>query len=189
MINWNTVLTSVVTAIVVTLLVEYAAKPRLEARKERILDIVRARRELGAALIPIAQAADMLLADPLAEPLKDAPRELREKFRAERQRGYDRMQGQIQQLMDNVGRYAGCYPSLHMNLVMRFVMCAWGVMISLRTQHEQARIIKALVEQMATALEPSLWRPLAWKRAHDETMRLIDEAELPDKQSPAPAIP
>lgn len=37
-INWDTVSTAGATALVVTLAVEYVAKPRLEARKEAILD-------------------------------------------------------------------------------------------------------------------------------------------------------
>jgi hypothetical protein len=44
------VLVSAITAAVVTLLVEYAAKPRLEARKDRIVGRVRLQRELEAQI-------------------------------------------------------------------------------------------------------------------------------------------
>lgn len=42
----QTALISALTAAVVTLLIEYAAKPRLEARKERIVESARTRRDL-----------------------------------------------------------------------------------------------------------------------------------------------
>jgi hypothetical protein len=43
-VHWTPILSSAVTAVFVTLLVEYLAKPRLEARKDRILEGMRARR-------------------------------------------------------------------------------------------------------------------------------------------------
>lgn len=43
-------LISALTAAVVTLLIEYAAKPHLEARKDRVLEKVRGRRELRARM-------------------------------------------------------------------------------------------------------------------------------------------
>ncbi len=48
--NWRTVLISAAVAAVTTLLIEYLAKPRLEARKERIVKRQRLRRQLKADL-------------------------------------------------------------------------------------------------------------------------------------------
>jgi len=182
--NWDTVLTSAGTAIAVTVAVEYFAKPRLEARKERILSAHRSRDELIAALVPIAQAAEMLL----GETPKDVSREMRDRFRAERQRQYDRLQEQVQHLYDDVGRYSGTYVSTYMNLVMRFVMNAQGVMLSARTQHEKARLIKAMTVPMATVLSPSWRRLMAVARAKAEVVRAMDEIEGYVEEVPAPAI-
>jgi len=56
----QTILTSAGTAAVVTLLVEYAAKPKLEARKDRIVENARQRRKLGIELISIFSEASRL---------------------------------------------------------------------------------------------------------------------------------
>lgn len=50
----GTIVSAVITAVLTTLVVEYAAKPQLEARKERILDIWRRRRELQRRLTDLS---------------------------------------------------------------------------------------------------------------------------------------
>ena len=47
----QTALISAVTAAVITMVVEYLAKPGLEARKDRILEVHRARRETATQLL------------------------------------------------------------------------------------------------------------------------------------------
>lgn len=59
MVDAATILTSAGVAGTVTLLVEYAAKPHLEARKERILDRHRRRRETIARIGDVALAAEV----------------------------------------------------------------------------------------------------------------------------------
>jgi hypothetical protein len=56
-INWSTVWTAGATALFVTLAIEYVAKPRLEARKEQILDALRARGEVKALVTRMSFAA------------------------------------------------------------------------------------------------------------------------------------
>jgi hypothetical protein len=62
-INWDTVSTAGATALVVTLVVEYVAKPRLEARKEAILDALRSRREVQALVLRMTVAAQRYAED------------------------------------------------------------------------------------------------------------------------------
>jgi hypothetical protein len=62
----QTALISAVTAAMVTLLIEFAAKPRLEARKDRVLELHRERRKLMAKLLilPYETRHVVLLASP-----------------------------------------------------------------------------------------------------------------------------
>lgn len=54
----QTALISALTAALVTLIIEYAAKPRLEARKDRIVAASRSRRELRAKYLALSYRAD-----------------------------------------------------------------------------------------------------------------------------------
>lgn len=62
----QTALISAVTAALVTMLIEFAAKPRLEARKDRVLELHRERRKLMAKLVvlPYETRHVVLLASP-----------------------------------------------------------------------------------------------------------------------------
>ncbi|MEU4775535.1 hypothetical protein [Micromonospora sp. NPDC023644] len=90
-INWDTVATSVVaaalTAVFVTLAIEYFAKPRLEARKERILQYHKARRDGRRHLLKMREVSIRLSHHqrlPNARTSKrDAHRELYARFNAE----------------------------------------------------------------------------------------------------------
>lgn len=57
----TTALTSAAVAALITLLLEYAAKPRLEVRKERILEVDRSRRQLVECLWQMASRLSLLL--------------------------------------------------------------------------------------------------------------------------------
>jgi hypothetical protein len=109
-IDWSTVTTAAATALVVTSVVtvsvEYLAKPRLEARKERILDQLRARRALIALIVDLTFSADAVAVDVP----KDADAAARERILAERRRHYVRMGELTLELSDHVGKYAGCLP-------------------------------------------------------------------------------
>lgn len=63
--QWSTqgqaALISAITAAIVTLLIEYAVKPRLEARKDRIISQNRTLRKLQVELLDCIQDASMLL--------------------------------------------------------------------------------------------------------------------------------
>lgn len=67
MISFDTVLIAAGTSAAVALAVEWAAKPRLEARKERILDEHRSRREVVRHVRRIVQICSMLRHDITAD--------------------------------------------------------------------------------------------------------------------------
>jgi H2-forming N5,N10-methylenetetrahydromethanopterin dehydrogenase-like enzyme len=81
------VLAAAVTALVVTAVVEYFAKPTLEARKERILEQLRARRTLMRLIVELSEAAALVAADVP----KFVDQDAHDRCLAERRRCYARM--------------------------------------------------------------------------------------------------
>ncbi|WP_410819836.1 hypothetical protein [Micromonospora sp. 050-3] len=172
-INWDTVATSAVTALLVTLAVEYAAKPRLEARKERILGALRSRRELSAAITSIALPAAFLCIDMP----KDVTGETRDSLLAERKRQYERLRDQAQVFVDSMDRHAGTFAGPPMKLVMSYIGTVQGVMLSSRTRHEKARLIHDLSKQIAMILDGRWWQTPARVRAMWELDRLVKRSQ------------
>ncbi|GAA1290432.1 hypothetical protein Psi02_15390 [Planotetraspora silvatica] len=176
MINWDTVTTSAITALIVALSVEYFAKPRLEARKERILELLRGRRELKAALISMSVATSILTIE-LSLDMKPAAYQA---LRDEQTRQYQRLWEQIQQMVDNIGRYAGPYVWKARDLVIQYVLCLYTVMMSTRTRAEKAATIQSLIKPMAAVMDAAppwfFWRMPAQIRAWGEVNRLIAAA-------------
>ncbi|ROO60532.1 hypothetical protein EDC02_2422 [Micromonospora sp. Llam0] len=104
-VNWSTVWTAVVTAGFVTLAIEYAAKPRLEARKEDILAGLRARREVKTLIVQMTMAAQKYGA---VLPT-GVDRELGQRWKEERDRQYDMVVDRVRQLVNGLDLYAGTY--------------------------------------------------------------------------------
>jgi hypothetical protein len=157
-IDWDTVRTSVAsaaaTALLVTLAVEYFAKPRLEVRKERMLDMVRARKELISSIVGISLAAQMLV-QPLPDDIDPA---VRDTFQAEQERHYARLRETSVGLFDNAGKYVGAYPTVRIQtFVMDYVTTLYGVVVSSRTRRRQAEIIIMLTKSFTTAIDPGRW--------------------------------
>ncbi|MEV6638280.1 hypothetical protein AB0M54_46945 [Actinoplanes sp. NPDC051470] len=177
-INWDTVVTAAATAAFVTMAVEYFAKPLLEARKERILDIARARRELDVAVRRMTMAAGKV-----GLKLPDsADLELKAIWRKERERHYELMRAQTLQVSDDMDRYALAYIGPASNLVMRYAFCVHGIVLSLRTHEHQAEIIAELGKTMAVVITPPRpWQYVRFWRAIGELERRIADTEVQDE--------
>jgi hypothetical protein len=172
-VNWDTVATSAATALIVTLGIEYAAKPRLEARKERVLAALRSRRELSAALTAVSLPAAFLTMDIP----KDAEPQVRETLKAERQRQYERMREQAQAMTDSMDRHASTFHSMPMKIVMSYIGTVQGIMLSARTRHDKAKLIFELSQQMALILDGRWWQAVARVRALQRFHELVAESE------------
>lgn len=173
-ISWDTVVTAAATAVFVTLAVEYFAKPRLEARKERILDALRARRELLTLITRLSISARMYAAR-----LPDsAARDLQRVWDAERNRQYQLMHEQALQLSDNVARFANSYPRQLDDVLMGYAFAVHGIVLSMRPRHQKAELIADLAIPIATAIEvprPWPWRLWRMARAQIEVRRKLAE--------------
>jgi hypothetical protein len=194
-INWNIVATSAATAIIVTLAIEYFAKPRLEARKERILELLRARRELLSVITKLSLSAKMYGEDLPAT----APQDLRRAWRDERDRHYQALQQQSRQLMDDVARYAHAYPRQLDDVLIGYATTVHGIMLSMRPRRRKAAHIADLGTPVATALEvPPRWKIWSFVRMTsaqqqvrqmltkigDESVPSLTPAELASQPNP-----
>lgn len=169
-IDWNAVLNAALTAVIVTLAIEYLAKPRLEVRKERLQHVARTRRELIASIVDLSLAAAFLV----EEIPKDLRPELRDALRTERRRRYENMRELTQTLFDNAGKYGAAYMGPPQALLIDYLLCIQGTVLSMRTQAQKAKIVKDLSTPMVTMLAPGgIWRLPAVVRAIDEVRRLI----------------
>ncbi|MEU5554301.1 hypothetical protein ABZ738_31470 [Micromonospora sp. NPDC047793] len=183
-INWDTVATAAATAIFVTLAVEYAAKPRLEARKERILAVHRSRRELAVAVRGIAVTSAFLALDLP----KDAAGDVRAQLLAERARKHEQMRDQAQAMFDVGDSHAATYPGWVMESVMSYITTVQGVMLSARTQHDKACLIRDLSQHMAVIVDARILRPLAFMNARAGLDALVAKTHERDGEpNPVPA--
>jgi hypothetical protein len=176
-INWDTVVTSGATAVFVTLAIEYLVKPRLEARKDRFLGVLRARRELLAVITKLTLEAKMYGEELPA----NAPPDLQRAWRDERTRHYEALQSESRQLLDNVARYAHAYPRQLDDVLIGYVTTVHGIMISMRPRHRKAAHVAALGIPLAMALEvPPGWRIWSLVRmglAQQEVRRMLTKIQ------------
>ncbi|KAB8181808.1 hypothetical protein FH608_050785 [Nonomuraea phyllanthi] len=154
-VNWDAVATAAVAAIIFNLALDYLAKPRLEARKEEILEAHRLRRELLASAIRITYAAAIVSAV-----IPDgADSTVRGNVYVEQDRQHDRLQAEVQQLADDGSRHAGTFLGSLLNLVVGYVSALQGLLMSARPRTDQAVEIQKLAGAMAIALSsPRRWQ-------------------------------
>ncbi|WP_157245394.1 hypothetical protein [Nonomuraea typhae] len=173
-INWETLIASATISVIVPLGIEYFAKPRLEARKEEILDAHRSRRELLAATVRIVQAADVVSAHVPggAEPA------VRGNVYVEQDRQYERLVGEVQRLADDAGRHARTFLPPLLTLVVGYTSVLQGLLMSARPRTDQADGIKELASAVALLLSPprlwQVWRAPAHARALARVRQLVD---------------
>lgn len=154
-VNLEALAASALMSFIVTVVIEYIAKPRLEARKEEILDAHRSRRELLAATVRIAYAATVVA----TEVPGSADSAVRGNVYVEQDRQYERLQGEVQRLVDDMGRHAGTFLGPMLTVVVDYTSSLQGLLMSARPRPEQAAEIRDLAAAMAGALSsPRLWR-------------------------------
>ncbi|MEU8007057.1 hypothetical protein AB0B66_38340 [Catellatospora sp. NPDC049111] len=161
-----TFLGGLATAVVTWLVIHLLLKPWVDARSEGLT----VRRELVGLVVQLSLCASWIA--------EDLPRDLaptiQEQIREDRRRNYARMRELTEQLFDQAGEYAAVYRWRHRDMVLRYIMCVRGLMMSRRTQSEQARVVKELGMPMATLLEARLFKVAAIVPAMNEVKRIIE---------------
>lgn len=184
-IAWDTVATAGATAVFVTLAVEYLAKPGMEARKERILEDARLRRDLVTAIMDLTLSASFLLIDIPPE----ASAEVKQSLRDERRRHYERMSARINALHDDAGRYARAYRGVKRDAVFLYLNCVKGVVLSPRTRHRQAEVVRSLAEPVAQILEGTVAHPIRFQDARLKLAELVADTEVPAEPASTGTLP
>jgi hypothetical protein len=171
-----TVAVSALTSGVVALGIEYVAKPRLEARKEELLELHRRRRELKAMLLKIMTLSAMW--GPYAA--RGAS-----ELDSEMARAREHLDSMTRQLWDDIEWYAGSFPSLTVrgqpparDLVIKYIFSARAVFLSDLPEAEKLRILGEITEPLQVGLS-NRW-PGTRARAFVKLPAVLD------KYAPAP---
>jgi hypothetical protein len=155
-----------------TVFVEFAVKPRLEARKERILTAHRDRQRLYERLTTIGIAAARLYYDRLP---REVRAEVRQALRGEDQRALATIDEQTRQLVDELGQAAGTYAWRIKYLVIGNAALVRGWSLSERTAAEKGWLIAEFTTPMMGYLAGSGWLPVRRGRYLRELCALIEE--------------
>jgi len=165
----------------VALGIEYAAKPRLEARKEELLELHRRRRELKAMLLKIMTLSAMW--GPYAA---GGASELD----GEMARALGQLDDMTRKLFDDVEWYAGTFSSLMVkgrpplrDLVIRYIFAARAVYLSEMPREDMLRILGEMSEPLQVGLA-GRW-PMTRGRAVAGLPEVLDKFAPPDSAGPA----
>lgn len=170
-INWDSVATAGATAALVTWAFEYLAKPRLEARKERILDAYRSRRELTSSLLSVAACATRYIAissveDPVAS------------MAAERDRQFQRMIDLSKEMLDGAERHAGTWGNFGAGTVTGLVTALY-VRLTITEDDKRLETAERVKELSLLAFtgfnHPRLWELPSCLRAHMKLRYVVSE--------------
>lgn len=186
-IDWGTVATALATAGAMTMTVQYFAKPRLDVRTHRTVEMVRVRQQLVESLISIYTSASSA-AEPLPEDLDD---EVRATFAAEQERQYGRMQEACRDLFDNAGKYVAAYPGKgNRTLIQNGIETLYGVAVmSPPTRPRQVETVTEVAQALAEFAAARRVIMDAYQAVH-AAMRLrglVAEAQRRDARQVAPS--
>jgi hypothetical protein len=166
----ETILTSAAVSGVVSIIFEWIAKPRMDARKDRIVRIIENRRMFEDNLLRLDVASAML--KQLTYPPK-ADRRAKDALDAERRRFLEQVDVATQSMIDQLGFFALTYasttvPGLGLSIpemVAKYVVTVRGVHLSDRSYTRKAEIIQELTVPLRIYLFGSKWHPVRRARA------------------------
>jgi hypothetical protein len=173
--DWvNTVLVSALTSAVVALGIEWLAKPRLEARKERLLRLHRARQTFEANVVTVlANSAKVSAASeqPLPDDLSDV---VRRAIRDEISRVIQQIDDATREMSDKLVDYEPSYPTPRArSLIVQYVATTRGIQLSDKAPGEKAEILKQITAPLHTWLFTRWWRLRSRYSAFQELPRLL----------------
>lgn len=175
----NTVLISALTSSLVALGIEWFAKPRLEARKERLLRLHHARQTFEANVLTVlANSAKVSAAAGQRLPYDPKKEGTRRAFREEIARAVQQIDHATIEMSDNLAAYGLNYPTARIqNLIVRYVATARGTQLSSRTQVEKAEALTEITAPLHTWLFTRWWRFKSRYRAFMELPKTLAKYE------------
>jgi hypothetical protein len=168
----NTILTAALTSGVVTLGIEWLFKPRLEARKERLLELHRKRHtfeaQMATILINIAKWSALELPDGLSETV--SARLAEDKDAAEQ-----KIESVAAAMNDEIFDVTFAYATKRIrDLIIRYIFAVRLVQQSDRTQEEKWAILLDLTQAAHTWLFSRLWRARSRGKAMFHLVKALD---------------
>jgi hypothetical protein len=165
-------LLAALTSAVVALGIEWIAKPRLEARKERILSATRARATFDSRLLQIEVICAMWKDLPPI-PAPRASLGERQRLQGELERAIALIDAATRDMLDEIGSFALTYVGLRLpggfgpipNLIVRYVTLARGLAISDRTNNEKFRLLYEMTSPLRLYLFATILHPVKRVRA------------------------
>ncbi|WP_326955124.1 hypothetical protein [Amycolatopsis sp. NBC_01286] len=169
----STILVSALTSGVVALGIEWLFKPRLEARKERLLELHRKRRafeaQMASVLVNTAKWAGLGMPDSMSETV--AARLADDKETAGRQ-----IEEAAAAMNNELYDVAAAYPTRRIrDIIIRYIFAMWLVQQSDRTQEVKWEIFADLTQAAHTWLFSRAWRVRSRARAMFHLMKALDE--------------
>lgn len=165
-----TILVSASVSGLVALAIEYVAKPRLEARKEELLELHRRRRELKAMLLKMTTLSAMWAPHAAAHASE---------LDSEMARALDQLDQITRQLWDDIEWYAGTFSSVRVigrpslqDLLIQYIFGARAIYLSKIPQADKLRILGAISEPLQVAFA-ARW-PIARGRALTRLPEVLD---------------
>lgn len=176
----STVLISALVSGVVAIGIELVAKPRMDARKERILNDHRNRRKFEDNLLRLRVMSGMWTESDYPENLTV---EQRERVEGEIERTIQRMDDVTREMVDDLGFYALTYLNVRIprvdttmpKLISRYAYAVRGVQLSERSFKVKAKILHELTVPIHTYLFGSKWHPSRRINALVELPKLLDK--------------
>jgi hypothetical protein len=173
------VLISALTSALVALGIELVAKPRMEARKERILGDHRSRLRFDQRLtqiIVMSATWEQFVIPP------GTREDFRDRLESEQARALRELDEITQVLIDELGSYAGTYVSWNLPVlgttgqapIARYAFIARGISLSDRPAIEKLRSLKEISLVMQEALF-SRWHAVRRARALQKLPGLLDQ--------------
>jgi hypothetical protein len=181
----GTVLVPAITSAFVMLAYEWLAKPRLEARKERL----RARRDFEKNLHVILGNASKLATGAAHGIPRGTEEELRLAIRAEADCAATQIVAATKDMSDNLMDYVKTYYTDRIrNLIVRYVFTARAISISTRSQVEKAEILKEVTIPINTWLF-ARWRYITRAQAFEELPKVLDKYSGPIETTALTPVP
>jgi hypothetical protein len=186
----STILTSAAVSGVVAIGIEWIAKPRSDARKERILNDIGNRRKFESNLLRLRVASGMWAH---YEYPPNVSREAKGTIDGERERAFQRIGDVTQELVDDLGFYALTYVGVRIprlnttvpEMISRYAFAVRGVYLSKRTFKAKAQIIEELTIPIYAYLFGSKWYPVRRVKAMLEIPNVLDKYAPLDSSAPA----
>jgi len=181
----STILTSALVSGAVAIGFEVVAKPRLDARKERILTYFRSRQQFESNLQRLRVTSGLWSN---YEYPSDISEESRKQLDGERERGFQRMDDVSKELVDDLGFYSLTYfgknlPRLDTSipaLISRYVFAVRGILLSKRTPEAKAKAVYELTEPMHSSLFGGRWHLVKRAKAPFGLLEVLRKYESPD---------